>query len=79
MKENSIIKLENNNKYIILDKLHFEGSVYYFCTKTETNERLVQDKIKFFIEKKEDNDYYLAEVQDKKLLMKLIKIIRTLS
>lgn len=79
MKENSIIKLENNEKYILLDKIHYENNIYYFCTKTDTTDKVVQDKLKFFIEKKEDKTFYLAEVKDKKILNDLIKIVKNLA
>ncbi len=79
MRENSIITLENNVKYIILDKVHLDNEIYYFCTKTETNDKKVEDKLKFFIEKKEDNNYFLAEVKNRETLSSLIKIVKNLS
>lgn len=79
MKENSIIKLENEEKYIILDKIFFEEEIYYFCSKTGIKNKTMQEKVKFLKEKKEGNDFYLAEIKDKELLGNLIRIIRNIS
>lgn len=78
MKENSIIKLENNEKYVILDKVFLENQIYYFCSKTEPADKLLKNKIKFFIEKYDNDECYLAEVKNLGTIKKLIDIVRSL-
>lgn len=79
MKENSIIELENNENFIVLDKIHYENEIYYFCSKIGGKEKLLNDKVKFFISKKENDEYYMAEIKDKKIISELIKIVRNLT
>lgn len=79
MKENTIFKLENNEKYLILDKIEYGGSIYYFSTMVEPYEKFIEKKIKFFIEKKENNNFYLGEVTDKETLTYLIDIVKKLT
>lgn len=79
MKDNSIIKLENNEEYVILDKICYNSDVYYFCSELESNENNIKKKIKFFIEKKDNTDFYLANVTDQEVVSELIKIIKAIS
>ena len=74
MKENNLIELENNQQFLIIDKLHLDNEVYLFVSEIKTMNK--KQKAKFLLEKKLDDEYYLAEVIDNEILSKLIRIVR---
>ncbi|MFI3261033.1 MAG: hypothetical protein R3Y13_04920 [bacterium] len=79
MNENSIVELENGDGYIVLDKIYYQNDIYYFCSKLTGNEKNAKDKVKFLIEKKENDLYYLAEITNQEDIDKLISIVKKLA
>ena len=60
-----ILTLDDNNEYVVVSKILYEGKIYYYLVDKNKNEN-----IKFCYEK-EDN---LVELNDKVLVTKLLPL-----
>ena len=65
MKIKDIITLDDNNKYIISSKIHYEGNTYYYLVDINNPENLM-----FCYEK----NGYLVELNDKELTTRLLPL-----
>ncbi|MBR5369728.1 MAG: hypothetical protein IK137_00315 [Bacilli bacterium] len=65
MKVKDLVSLSDKNKYVVVQKIDYEGKTYYYLVDIEKNEN-----IKFGYQ---DNDEFV-EVTDSSLLEKLIPI-----
>ena len=64
-----IIKLADNQSYVICSKTDYQGSIYFYLIDIENNEN-----IKFVQEKQKDNKTVVIEVEDKDLLQNLLPL-----
>ena len=62
----SIVELENNNKYVLLDNKELNNVNYYYGLRLEEKEEPTNNYL-FFEETKDGNDTYLAPVEDENL------------
>jgi len=60
-----IIILSDNNNYVVVSKIVYQGNTYYYLIDKDNNENL-----KFCIEKPENNS--LLEVNDSNLIQQLL-------
>ena len=74
MKVDTIITLDNDKEYALLEKLDFEGKVYFFAAGIDKDEEATGEYV--FIEQiMKNNKTYIQKVLDKKLLGKLSTIV----
>ncbi len=74
MKVDTIITLDNDKEYALLEKLDLEGKVYFFAAGINSDEQATGEYI--FIEQIIKGDKtFIQKVLDKKLLAKLSTII----
>ena len=64
-----IIKLADNNSYVVCSRTEFQGITYFYLIDLENNEN-----IKFVQEKQKDNKTVVIEVEDKDLLQTLLPL-----
>ncbi len=76
MKENAIVVLENNEQYVILNVVKYMNNIYYFAIGINDDYEVIEDKVVFLEEKKENNDSYVCKITDESLLIELIKTLR---
>lgn len=62
----SIVELENNNKYVLLDNKELNNVNYYYGLRLDEKEEPTNNYL-FFEETKDGNDTYLAPVEDENL------------
>ncbi len=74
MKVNSIIKLENNQNYIILKKINYQNEEYYLAFNLLEDKKLNPNDLIYLMVEKDQTDIYINIVEDKKILNKLIKL-----
>lgn len=73
---NSIIKLNNNEKFIVLNYLKEDGRDYYLTMGVKENEEIDSSKVVIIEELKDDEGFYIEKVIDSELLLKLTKLFR---
>lgn len=61
-----IITLENDRKYLIVDKVILNNINYYYGTRLDDNDEPLNNYI-FLEEVKDSNDVYMVPVYDEKL------------
>lgn len=76
MKENNLIQLENDRQFVVLDKIYLENEEYLFVSELRTLDK--KNKVKFLLSKELEGNYFVAEIYDKDVIAKLIKIVRNL-
>ena len=64
-----IIKLADNQSYVVCSKTEYQGITYFYLIDIENNEN-----IKFVQEKQKDNKTVVIEVEDKDLLQTLLPL-----
>ena len=71
MKSNTIITLENGEKYMVLNEAVYEQKKYYLVMGVDQNKEIIQSKVAIFKEEKENNETYVTKVEDSNEIVKL--------
>ncbi len=71
MKSNTIITLENGEKYMVLNEAVYEQEKYYLVMGVDQNKEIIQSKVAIFKEEKENNETYVTKVEDSNEIVKL--------
>ena len=71
MKSNTIITLENGEKYMALNEAVYEQEKYYLVMGGDRNKEIIQSKVAIFKEEKENNETYVTKVEDSNEIVKL--------
>ncbi|MBO4601040.1 MAG: DUF1292 domain-containing protein [Bacilli bacterium] len=70
---NKIARLNNDEKYIILNELDYDGNKYYLTMGLISDNEYDSSKVIILKETKDGNGYYVEKVIDKDLLYELTK------
>ncbi len=70
---NKIAKLSNDEKYIILNELNYEGFMYYLTMGLINDKEFDSSKVVILKELKDGNSYFIEKVTDSTLLYELTK------
>ena len=73
---NTIIKLNNDEKYIVLNNVIEEGKSYYLTMGIVGDNEIDSSKVVIIEEIKDDEGYYIEKVIDSDLLLKLTKLFK---
>lgn len=74
--ENTIITLENNEKYVVLNETFYDGSKYFMVMGIDSNRQVLPDKVAIFKELIEGLDTYIVKIEDVELKANLTKILK---
>ena len=66
MEKDTIITLEDNEKYVLLDKVELENINYFLALKLTSDEQPTKE-YEIFEEEIEDGDSYMSIVEDKNI------------
>ncbi len=66
MKKDTIITLEDNEKYVLLDQVELENGKYFLALELDENEEPTRH-YEIFEEEVEDGESYMTIVEDKNL------------
>lgn len=70
---NSIVTLDNNEKYIVINQAVYKSKSYFFVAKVTPDEEEVQDEFKLLEEVEVDGKKGLQLVTDPKIIDLLVK------
>ena len=73
---NSILELENGEKYVVLNQAVYQDRNYYLVAQTTDDENDITGDIKFCEETKEDGIIAIKLVKDTKLIALLAKYFK---
>ena len=71
IKSNTIITLENDERYMVLNETTYEQEKYYLVMGVDQNKEIIQSKVAIFIEEQENNETYVTKVEDSNEIVKL--------
>ena len=73
---NTIITLENGEKYVVLNETTYENNKYFMVMGIDDDKQIIPTKVAIFKEVVEGIDIYIVKVKDQKLMAKLTDILR---
>ena len=76
LKTNTIITLENQEKYVVLNETMYGGVKYFLVMGVADNGDIVSDKVKILEEVIDGNDVYVDPVTDNELIIILTRILK---
>ncbi|MBD9074788.1 DUF1292 domain-containing protein [bacterium] len=76
IRTNTIITLENNEQYMVLNQTEYEGSSYYLVMGLDQNKEIIENNVAIFKEEIDNNDVYIEKVEDSKLIIELTKKLK---
>lgn len=77
LKVNTIITLDNNDKYVVLSKTLFEGVNYFLMMGIDDNKEAISSKVAIFEEETIGLDTYVKQVSDPVLMVTLTKLLKS--
>lgn len=76
IRTNTIITLENNEQYMVLNQTEYEGFSYYLVMGLNQNKEIIENNVAIFKEEIDNNDVYIEKVEDSKLIIELTKKLK---
>ena len=73
---NTIITLENGEKYVVLNETTYEDNKYFMVMGIDEDKQIIPTKVAIFKEVVEGIDIYIVKVKDQKLMANLTEILR---
>lgn len=73
---NTIVRLNNDEKYIILNQITEDGKDYYLTMGIIKDNEIDSSKVVILEELKDEEGYYVEKVIDSDLLLKLTKLFK---
>ena len=73
---NTIIKLTNDEKYIVLNYINDEGNDYFLTMGIIGDNEIDSSRVIVFKEQKDEKGYFVEKVIDSDLLLKLTKLFK---
>ena len=76
LKTNTIITLENNEKYVVLNETMYGGSKYFLVMGIDDKLEVVPNKVKIIEEILDGTDVYVDTVTDSNLIVILTRLLK---
>lgn len=73
---NTIITLENNEKYIVLNETFYQGNKYFMVMGVDDNKQIIPNNVAIFKELIEGLDTYIIKITDSELKNELAKELK---
>lgn len=76
IKTNTIITLENKEKYVVLNKTEYQSDLYFLVMGLDEKKEVISSKVAIMKSETEENDLYVSKVEDPKLIIELTKLLK---
>lgn len=73
---NTIITLENNEKYVVLNETMYMGKKYFLTMGIDEKKEVKSDDVAILQEELEGLDIFVIKVTDSELLIKLTQLLK---
>ena len=77
IKVNTIITLENGEKYVVLNETMYQNNKYYLVMGMDENKEVIQSKVAIFEQVKINEEVYVEKVNDSKLIIELTSLLKS--
>ena len=77
LRTNTVITLENNEKYILLNETMYGGVKYFLVMGVNDNKDIIPNKVKIIEEIIDGNDVFVNPVTDPELIIILTRILKS--
>ena len=77
IKVNTIITLENGEKYVVLNETLYQNNKYYLVMGMDENKEVIQSKVAIFEQVKINEEVYVEKVNDSKLIIELTNLLKS--
>ena len=77
IKINSIITLENDEKYVVLNETIYDNKKYFLVMGVDDNMNIIPTNVAIIQEVIENNDVYIERVEDQELIIILTRILKS--
>ena len=77
LKINTIITLENNEKYVVLNETMYGGVKYFLVMGVDEEKNIVPTNVAIIEEIIDGNDTYVNRVRDPELIIILTRILKS--
>ncbi len=77
LRTNTIITLENKEKYILLNETMYGGTKYFLVMGVDEKKEIIPNKVKIIEEIIDGNDVYVNPVTDPELIVILTRILKS--
>lgn len=74
---NKVIVLENNEEYLVLDKVKFDNNEYYYIAKVNSTETDIENDYKLVIVEERDNNKVISEVTGEEKLKGILPLFES--
>lgn len=74
MEKDTIITLDNNVEYILLDEVEENNKKYFLAVQYSSKDNKTSNNYKLFEEINDNNEFYLEEVSDEKIKQVLLAL-----
>ena len=74
---NKVIVLENNEEYLVLDKVKFDNNEYYYIAKVNSTETDIENDYKLVIVEERDNNKVISEVTGEEKLKEILPLFES--
>ena len=73
---NTIITLENGEKFVVLNETMYEGTKYFMVMGIDENKQIIPDKVAILKEVVEGLETFVVKVSDPELMTKLTEMLK---
>ena len=77
LKTNTIISLENNEKYVVLNETMYGGVKYFLVMGVDENKDIISTNVAIVEEIIDGQDTYVDRVKDPELIIILTRILKS--
>ncbi len=77
LKTNTIISLENNEKYVVLNETMYGGVKYFLVMGVDENKDIIPTNVAIVEEIIDGSDTYVDRVKDPELIIILTRILKS--
>lgn len=76
LKINTIITLENNKKYVLLNETFYNNKHYFLVMEITSQKEVIPDKVAIFEEILNTSEIYVEKVNDPQLIAYLTQVLK---
>lgn len=74
---NKVIILENGEEYLVLDKVNYQDTDYYYIAKVNESETDIENDYKLVVVTEKDNNRVITEVTDEEKLKEILPLFES--
>ncbi len=77
IKTNTIITLENEERYVVLNETTYQKEVYFLVMGMDEKKEIIQTKVAILKQVKINDEIYVEKVTDSKLIIELTNLLKS--